>query len=469
MITIIKKKLIEMLNERKVSLLMIYDINGDILWSYGRNIAGKTIEKGDGFCKSYILESYKKKEWVYKENGVISSIKDDLSKSAISLLIKNVIIQPIGKNYFLYIDSGIEKVFEKNELENFKILGELLTDSIKLVKKKENDIGGIAGNSEIMVKTKEKVVKYSFVDEPILLKGETGTGKNHIAELIHYYSGRTGKYKIIHSPNIPEALFESELFGHKKGAFTDARTDKKGLIAEAEGGTLHIDEITEIPISMQTKLLRFLDTKKYTILGDTKEKYADVRIITSTNKDINKAIKDKTFREDLFYRINTLEIKLPLLKDRKEDIKDLVNEKISFFSGKKIENDIWTALYDYDWPGNIRELFSILKRAGIECKNSISGNDIKQIINENRQEKLNFVENNIIEQIWDRLESGESFWRLVKEPYLERELNKREVKAILQKGLLETNDRYIDLLEIFNLKKNEYKKFMNFLRKNKLN
>ncbi len=468
MIDPIKKKIWELIKEKKVSLAMIYDIDGEIIWSIGRDIISLNVFEGDGFCKSYIQESLRIKDRIFKENGIVSSTSDGLSTSAKNLLIRNIVIQPLNNKYFLYIDSGIKTSFSKIELELFKLLGNLLKDSIQAVRIKGNGFGGITGNSVHMKTIKEKVVKYSMVDSPILLTGATGTGKNHLAELIHNYSGRKGKFKVINVPGIPETLFESEMFGHKKGAFTDARSDKKGLIEEAEGGTLLIDEITEIPISIQAKLLRFIEQKKYSMLGETTEREADVRIITSTNREIEREIKEKNFREDLFYRLNTLEIKLPLLRDRKEDIKELVLQKINFLSGKKTGPGFWEALQTYDWPGNIRELFGFIQRIGIECESPISGKVIIDYISNYKNRLFLQTEKCMINDIWHKIKNGGSFWNLVKDPFLERDLNRREVMEIINKGMVEAKHKYVNLVKVFNLKENEYKKMMNFLKKNKL-
>ncbi len=166
-------------------------------------------------------------------------------------------------------------------------MGELLSDSIALIRNREDDVGGITGESDIAENIKDIVLKYSLEDNPILLLGETGVGKSHAAELIHKFSGRKGKFITAYLPAIQESLFESEMFGHKKGSFTGAIADKRGLIDEAKGGTIFLDEISEIPISFQTKLLRFIETKKYYRLGESVEQKTDVRIVAATNKELD--------------------------------------------------------------------------------------------------------------------------------------------------------------------------------------
>ncbi|MCP5052140.1 MAG: sigma-54 factor interaction domain-containing protein, partial [bacterium] len=246
MIEVIKNKIWNLLKEKEVSLVMIYDTHGNILWHKGRGITGNTVTQRGGFSKSYIEKAFSDGE-VLNTRGLIVTGPDGYStESTISLHIKSLIIKRINNDYFLYIDSGIKESFTAIECETFSVMGEILGDTIKRIKKNETDIGGITGNSEVTKKIRELVVTYSMSDESVLLTGETGTGKSHVARLIHHYSGRTGKFKIIHTPGIPENLFESEMFGHKRGAFTDASYDKRGLVEEADNGTLFIDEITEV-------------------------------------------------------------------------------------------------------------------------------------------------------------------------------------------------------------------------------
>lgn len=468
MIESIKNKIWDLLKEKQVSLAMIFDKSGKIAWSKGRQIKGRTIQEGEGFFKTYIEKSLKNNEPV-KIDTVILSPKNRVKTTSVMLLrIKSLLILPVVDPFFLYVDSGTKESFSQLDYENFKILGELLGNTINLKNENQGDRDGITGNSKEIQFVRSRVAEYSLINEPVLLKGETGTGKNYIAELIHRYSDRPGKFKVINTPGIPESLFESEMFGHKKGAFTDARYDSKGLIQEAEGGTLFIDEITEVPVSIQAKLLRFVETKKYVVLGESNERTVDVRLVAATNKDLDKAIENKEFREDLYYRINVFEIDLPPLRERKQDIKDLVFENMKHLNKKKIGKGFWEALYHHDWPGNIRELITVLKRAGVIDKETIEGQDIQQIINTSYRKKDYHETTDKINQIWDEIKSGKSFWKVAKVPYLDRELNRCEVKEIIKRGLQETGGKYKGLLKLFNLEEREYKNFMRFLYENRL-
>jgi DNA-binding NtrC family response regulator len=190
--------------------------------------------------------------------------------------------------------------------------------------------------------------------------------------------------------------------------------------------------------------------------------------VAATNKDIGKAIEDKEFRKDLYYRLNVLEIELPSLRERKEDLRDLVCEKMKYLNGKKLGKGFWDALYNHDWPGNIRELISVLKRAGIIDKDTVSGDDIHEIINMSRRRKIDRDSIEKVGRVWNEMKAGGRFWDVVKAPYLDRELNRGEVKDIIKRGLLETGGKYKGLLALFNLEDGEYKNFMRFLYDNRL-
>jgi transcriptional regulator with PAS, ATPase and Fis domain len=466
MIESIKEKVWEILKKKGVSLAMIFNGEGSILWSRGRKISGKTIAEGDGFCKSVIIESMKDKREINEQDQHILFSGDAISESAVRLLIKHIVIQPV-EGFFLYIDSGTTFTFTDTELDIFKILGNLLGEAINQIRNKKIS-GGISGNSPPMKKVKDLVLKYSLEEDCILLLGETGVGKSHIAEFIHRYSGRKGQFVVADTTTINENLFESEIFGHKKGAFTGAISDKKGLVDEAEMGTLFFDEIAEVPVSFQAKLLRFIEKKSYRILGDPTEKSANVRIIAATNKDLPPMIKDKEFREDLFYRLNILTIKIPPLRERKEDIREIIAKNKKLLKGKEIGPGFLDTILEYPWPGNYRELFSILKRSGILCDSPITGEDVKKIIEEYISLKETIEEKNKIDLIWQEFESGRTFWEVVKKPFLERDLNRFEVKSIMSRALTKVGGKYVDTLDLLNIDRADYNKLIKFLHKNRI-
>lgn len=235
---------------------------------------------------------------------------------------------------------------------------------------KQYDFSKIIGESSAMQRIIMEVKKIADARSNVLLLGETGTGKELIARAIHFNSYRADRAFIpINCSAIPETLIESELFGHVKGAFTGAVSSKKGLFEEAIGGTVFLDEIGDLSIGLQSKLLRVLEDQEIRPVGGTQSMKVDIRFISATNKDIENAVKDGKFREDLFYRINIITIKLPCLTERKEDVELLVRHFMNKYSkdlGKdvrEIDNDALKILMSYNWPGNVRELQNIIERA----------------------------------------------------------------------------------------------------------
>jgi NtrC-family two-component system response regulator AlgB len=206
----------------------------------------------------------------------------------------------------------------------------------------------------------------------ILLQGESGTGKSILAKAIHQWSKRAGKpMATVNCPAVPSELLESELFGHAKGAFTGAVKDNPGRIAACEGGTLFLDEIGDMALALQAKLLRFIQEKEYERLGEAKLRKADVRILADSNIDLSERVSSGNFREDLFYRLNVITLKIPPLRERKEDIMALATSFLAYFcqvnhktiSGFSSATE--SLLADYDWPGNVRELRNCIERAVI--------------------------------------------------------------------------------------------------------
>lgn len=313
MIEIVKSKICNLLENKAVSLAMIYERSGRILWHKGRKISGKTIFNGHGFCRDEIQETLHSHQRFHKENATVSFQKTGNNQNTYmgEMEVKTLILQPLNSHFFLYIDSGVHETFSTSELAALETSGEILAEMIARLREENHNRNKLAGHSQKMNHIRELILAYSMEEEPVLLLGETGVGKNHTAELLHHNSGRKGKFVVAGAPNLQENLFESTLFGHKKGAFTDAKFDKTGLVEEARGGTLLIDEISEVPLSLQAKLLRFIESQKYRILGESNERLADVRIIAASNKNLLEAIEKNQFREDLYYRLNVLEIDIP--------------------------------------------------------------------------------------------------------------------------------------------------------------
>ena len=230
--------------------------------------------------------------------------------------------------------------------------------------------GDLLGESEPMKRLYDQLNRIAESDAAVLVTGESGSGKELVARAVHERSNRQQQpFVAVNCAALPEALLESELFGHVRGAFTDARTDRKGLFVEADGGTLFLDELGEMPLGMQTKLLRVLEERKVRPVGGTQEVPFDVRIVSATNRDLETAVEEKAFREDLFYRINVVQLELPPLRSRGTDILLLAQHFIERFaerSNKEVDGlsePVAEKLLSYNWPGNVRELRNVMERA----------------------------------------------------------------------------------------------------------
>lgn len=230
----------------------------------------------------------------------------------------------------------------------------------------------LIGQAPSFVVVKEKIPRVAACDATVLLSGETGTGKEMVARSIHYFSPRSGgSFVPINCSAVPTDLFENELFGHESGAFTDARQPHKGLIAEAEGGTLFLDEIDSLPLFSQVKLLRFLQDRQYKPLGASNYKQANVRLVAASNQNLQTKVKERAFREDLFFRLNLVTLSLPSLRERSDDIMPLALYFLEQAARdyrrpvSKFSQNATRKLLAYQWPGNVRELENIVRQAVI--------------------------------------------------------------------------------------------------------
>jgi DNA-binding NtrC family response regulator len=230
--------------------------------------------------------------------------------------------------------------------------------------------GGIVAESSVMRKLFDQVTTIAPFNTTVLITGETGTGKEMVARAIHAQSPRKDKSLVaLNCAAVPEQLLEDELFGHVKGAYTGAQTAREGRFEQADGGTLFLDEIGDMSLPLQSKLLRVLQEREFEKLGSTRTIKVDVRIVAATSADLEKRINDSSFRADLFYRLNVVHLKLPPVRDRREDIEPLANHLLTRFCEsaglppKKIAPDAWDALKSYRWPGNVRQLQNAMERA----------------------------------------------------------------------------------------------------------
>ncbi len=258
------------------------------------------------------------------------------------------------------------KVLVRNALEKRSLQRENIR--LKQEIQERYSFSGLIGKSKKMREVYTLIEKVSASNVNVLILGESGTGKELVAKAIHYNSPRKEKqFLAVNCGAIPENLMESELFGHKKGSFTGAVADRPGLFEQAEGGTLFLDEIGEIPLQLQTKLLRVLQEREFRKVGGTEDKRADVRIVAASNRELEEQVKEGTFREDLFFRINVVPIRMPSLRERPEDIPLLVDHFYRKFSqvphdGETISADALKVLMAYPFPGNVRELENLMER-----------------------------------------------------------------------------------------------------------
>ena len=262
----------------------------------------------------------------------------------------------------------VKRLFEMRDLviENRVLRKELQRDF---------DFNNIVGKSKAIIKIFEMIEAVSDTESTILITGNSGTGKELVAKAVHYNSIRKNKpFIVVNCGAISDNLIESELFGHKKGAFTGAISDKEGYMKAAEGGTLFLDEIGDMPLNLQVKLLRAIQEKEYTPVGTALTLPINVRFVASTNKDLQEEVNKGNFREDLFYRLNVVDIHIPSLKEREEDIPLLADHFLNKYrkemnkSIKGISNEAMRALLNHEWKGEVRELENTIERAVIFCK-----------------------------------------------------------------------------------------------------
>jgi NtrC-family two-component system response regulator AlgB len=267
----------------------------------------------------------------------------------------------------------------------------LVTERVSRVRALEQQLAGLHGMAdrpdvEITFKTSSPAMQRAVAlardvaadEATVLLRGESGTGKGILARAIHSWSRRAAKmFTVVSCPALSPQLLESELFGHKKGAFTGAVQDNPGRISASDGGTLFLDEIGDLPIELQPKLLRFVQDREYERVGDSAVRRADVRVITATNVDLEEAVRANRFREDLLYRINVVQIDLPPLRERADDIVEMAERFLAVLGRTRgiagFTPEALSLLKSYPWPGNIRELRNAIERAAILCKSDKIG------------------------------------------------------------------------------------------------
>ena len=269
---------------------------------------------------------------------------------------------------------------------------ELLAENLQLKEElKSQQVQNIVGKSSKMREVYRLINKVAESDATVLILGESGTGKELVAEAIHAQSNRAKqRFIAVNCAAVPESLLESELFGHEKGAFTGAIERKIGIFETADKGTLFLDEIGDVSLGIQAKLLRVLQNKEIIRVGGREKILVDARVLTATNKNLETMIEEGTFRSDLYYRINIFPLPLPPLRERKEDIPELIEHFLGRLGEKGITAQAKVMLMEYDWPGNIRELLNILERAAIVAETTIDVEHLPAIESNLKVEKRTF-------------------------------------------------------------------------------
>ena len=312
----------------------------------------------------------------------------------------------------------------------------------------------------------------------VLLTGESGVGKEVVARMIHSASARShGPLVMINCAGVPDTLLESELFGHVRGSFTGAYRDTPGLLETAHGGTIFMDEVGEMSLRMQALLLRFLESGEIQSVGaDRPKARSDVRVIAATNRQLLDRIATKEFREDLYYRLNVMHVVVPALRERREDIGPLFAHFLELFAAQqsvvapKVTPEALRQLEGYSWPGNVRELRNLAERLTVRGPKSVVTCGDLPIDMAARQStsappSANSRES-VAAQLFDRMVRGrEPFWTAVYPAFMARDLRRDDIRELVTRGLEQAHGSYKIVVELFNMRPEEYKRFLNFLKK----
>jgi transcriptional regulator with PAS, ATPase and Fis domain len=347
-----------------------------------------------------------------------------------------------------------------------------------------NSADELIGSSPVIQAIRAEIECAARSDAKVLLTGESGAGKDIVARMIHKQSRRGSTPLVaINCVSVPDSLLEAEFFGHTRGSFTGAYRDRMGLLEMAHRGTVFLDEACEMSTRMQALLLRFLESGEIQRVGsDRIDSRVDVRVIAATNRDPLELIENKTFRADLYYRLNVIEIKVPPLRQHKADISELVEAFLARYSERHnvpqpaVARDAMERLVDYDWPGNVRQLKNVAERLIVRSRgNTITTDDLPREMS--RHVGPSTVAATAVppaaapsraaaEELFERmLRARESFWTAVYPAFMTRDLTRDDLRFIVGRGLQETSGSYKLLVELFNMKPTDYKRFLNFLRK----
>jgi DNA-binding NtrC family response regulator len=335
------------------------------------------------------------------------------------------------------------------------------------------------GTSAAMRAIEREIDVAASCSAKVLITGESGVGKELVARLIHEGSGRrANKFVAINCAGLPDSLLESELFGHVRGSFTGAYRDKKGWLEAAHGGTIFLDEVGEMSLRMQAMLLRFLETGEIQRVGSERPlPPLDVRVIAATHRNMADCVKDRTFREDLYYRLNVVHIEVPPLRDRRGDIPVLLNHFLSTFSTAhrlprpELAADVLHRLATYDWPGNVRELKNVAERLVVGSRSGrIESTSLPSDVSPKEaaalpQKSVAMASSATNQHRFERLmKERVSFWSEVHEPFMNHDITRDDVRELVREGLAHTRGNYKMLVRAFNMDPRDYKRFLSFLR-----
>jgi DNA-binding NtrC family response regulator len=458
-----KHRLAERIRGTDIGLVMIVDRSGTIRWHAGRPVSGRTVADGRGFSKTHLLGVLDGGQPVTTHGVTVSREQQPLPESARLLLLGSLIIHPLDEELVLYVDSGNDAL-DPADIEFFTSSSSDLRSLLAELRATDGRAGGMVGDSEAMQRIRDLALAFALEEDPVLILGDTGVGKSHLAQLIHRFSGRRGQFIIVDSPAVPESLFESELFGHARGAFTGAMAAKQGLVEAADGGTLFLDEIGEVPLPFQSKLLRLIETQRVRAVGQTKDRTVDCRIIAATNRDLIEEIDRQRFRQDLYFRLDVLSVQIPPLRERPEDVRALVQEYERFLRGKRLGPGFWEVVLNHDWPGNVRELVNVMKRAGIQLPGPIIGHEIAELLPRRRSSSRDPGDSELA-RVREAIAGGASFWDSAWAAFLDREISRRELKSLLQESFASCSHSLKDLARHLNIRDSQYRRFVSALHK----
>ena len=335
----------------------------------------------------------------------------------------------------------------------------------------------LIGKSPQIQALRAEIDRVAHSDAKVLITGESGAGKEIVSRSIHYGSPRANMtFAPVNCAGLPETLLESELFGPVTGSFTGAYRDKPGRLESAHMGTVFLDEIGEMTLRVQGLLLRFLETGTIRAAADGSARHVNVRVIGATHRNLREMIAQGTFREDLYYRLNVIQIQVPPLRERGEDIPEFVHHFLNKFVDANrspiigVAPDAMKALVAYSWPGNVRELENLIQSMVVAVQHDTI--DLQDLPSEVRtQDNVAFRprrerRRTVADDLYVRLtEQHESFWSTVYPMYMAREITRQHVRDVVRRGLEAARGNYKIVARLFNMESREYKRFLNFLRK----